>query len=324
MLIPKDLRTIDRPRIWSRIWRDPPGFFGPGWRKCNCCTTQAYHTLGGENNTPVVLSTNYQWSGGWTTKAALAVTREAMGGATPTVPNPAYIYGGASATSPFWLQRCDNYVPDTWSTDTATSVAARDEVASCAISSLCYSWGGKNVSNVVQSTNEQLTPGSPSTWATKTAVTVALWASAASYIGAKGYNTGGVTAASATVRTNYEYDPSGNSWATKTQMPTPARSGHAAFTISGTMYCIDGGATILPQNDSYVVDTWTAKIAPLGSIVRQYLGNASIDAGGVGWITGGLPSSGVRIATHDEYVPDTWTNRTNAPQALDRNRSVPA
>lgn len=37
MLIPRDLRTIDKPRDWARPWRDAPGFFGPGWRNCNCC-----------------------------------------------------------------------------------------------------------------------------------------------------------------------------------------------------------------------------------------------------------------------------------------------
>lgn len=24
-------------RNWNRIWRDPPGFMGPGYRKCKCC-----------------------------------------------------------------------------------------------------------------------------------------------------------------------------------------------------------------------------------------------------------------------------------------------
>jgi hypothetical protein len=37
MLTPRELRDWREIREWSAIWRGPPGFFGPGWRNCNCC-----------------------------------------------------------------------------------------------------------------------------------------------------------------------------------------------------------------------------------------------------------------------------------------------
>lgn len=303
----------------------PPGFFLPGCLCCSATASQAYHVVGGEKGgTPnVIVSTNFQWNAGWSTKAALAVTREQMGRATPSTTSAAYVYGGASSTTPFFLTRTDSYTPDGWSTDTAMPTPARFAQASLAISGLCYCWGGKNSSSVTQPQNDQLTPGSPSTWATKTSVTAALAFAVGTYIGTKGYNFGGALSTGASVQTNYEYNPSGNSWATKASLPTPARNGAAAFTISGTAYLIDGGPVVTRRNDSYVVDTWTTKTQPL-SPDRQYPGGASIDAGGVGWITGGLLQSGSYISTHDEYVPDSWTNRTACTTTLCYTAATPA
>src|SRR5262249_20346613 len=150
----------------------------------------------------------------------------------------------------------------------------------------------------------------------KTAVTTARANAAASYISAKGYLFCGDDSTPTQTRTNFEYDPGGDSWATKTQSPTPARDGMACFTIAGRAYIIDGGATINPQNDSYVVDTWTNKTAPPSTAKRQFLSGASNDAAGTGYITGGLQPTGATVATHEEYVPDTWTSRANLPVTI--------
>src|SRR5262249_38721255 len=194
---------------------------------------------------------------------------------------------------------------------TAMPSPGRYRSAGVAISALCYSWGGWNSSNVPQSQNDQMTPGSPATWTTRTAITASRANSAASSISTKGYNFCGDDATPAQQRTNYEYDPTGNSWATKTQSPTPARDGMACFTISGKAYIIDGGATINPQNDNYVVDTWTNKTAPPSAAKRQFLSGASNDAAGTGYITGGLQPTGATVATHEEHCPRTWTSCAN-------------
>src|SRR5262249_47355122 len=215
-----------------------------------------------------------------------------------------------------------HYASDAWASETAMPSPGRWRSAGVAISSLCYNWSGWNSSNVPQSQNDQMTPGSPSTWATKTAVTAARGNAAATFISAKGYHFGGDDSTPTQQRTNYEYDPSGDSWATKTQLPTPARNGMACFTLSGTAYVIDGGATINPQNDSYTVDTWVNKTAPPSTDKRQYLSGASVEAAGVGYITGGLKPTGATVATHEEYVPDTWTSRANLPVTIQNALSL--
>jgi hypothetical protein len=320
-----DIRN-ERLSRWLNL-RWPPGFLLPN---CPCCpgtASQAYYAFGGEKagSPNVIISSNFQWSGGWTTKTSMAVTKEQMGRATPTAPNPLYNFGGDSATTPFFLQRCDKYVPDTWTGDTSTNVAARFGLGSCAISGLCYSWGGKNSGGTRQNTNEQLTPGSPSTWATKATLTVALYWAAASYISGKGYNIGGNNSTPADVNTNYEYDPSGNSWATKTAIPSTARNAQACFTISGTIYNVWGGGLVINRNDSYVVDTWTAKSVPTNyANGRQYASHASIDASGVAWVTGGLKNTGALLNNHDEYVPDTWSGRTALSVSVEMSSASPA
>jgi hypothetical protein len=277
--------------------------------------------VGGVNS---LVNTNYEWGGVWATRAALAVTRENMGRATPTSPNPAYIYGGDSGVTPFFLSRADNYVPDTWSTDTAMA-AARYEQASLPISGLCYSWGGVDSGGTFHADNYQMTPGGPSTWATKTAVTAALKYAEASYIGAKGYNFAGVLSPATNVTTNYEYDPSGDSWATKTAVPAPARNGQAAFTISGVIYNVWGGSAVINRNDSYVVDTWTAQPAPpTYTNGRQYPGHASIDSSGIAYVTGGLQSTGALLSDHTSFSLGVWAALTAAPTTLSYNASMPA
>jgi hypothetical protein len=316
----------ERLSRWLSL-RWPPGFFLPGCPCCSGTASQAYYTFGGEKqgSPNTIVNTNYQWSGGWTTKAAMAVTREQMGRGTPSSPNPLYVFGGDSSTSPFFLQRCDHYVPDTWATDTSTTVAARYGVASCSISGNCYSWGGKNSAGTRQNTNEQLTPGSPSTWTAKATVTVALYFAAATYIGSKGYNFAGSNTTPADTNGNYEFTPGGNSWATKTAVPSTARSGHSCFTIAGVAYNVWGGALVVNRNDSYVVDTWTAKAAPpTYSNARQYPSHASIDSSGVAWVTGGLKNTGALLADHSEYAPDTWTSRTTLTSTQSWGSSSPA
>jgi hypothetical protein len=319
------LRDRREPRWIDRVWRDAPGLI------CCCTSTpssQAYYTFGGEvqGSPNTIVSTNRQWAGGWTTKSPLAVTREQMGRATPTAPNPLYVFGGDSSTTPFFLTRLDYYIPDAWHTDTASSGTAVFGCASCAINGLGYQWGGKNSSSVRQTQNMQLTPGAgSSTWASKAAVTTALYFAAATYIGSKGYNFAGSNSTPADTNTNYEYTPSGNTWATKTAIPSTARSGQSCFTISGVAYNVWGGALVINRNDSYVVDTWTAKAAPpTYANARQYPSHASIDASSVAWVTGGLKNTGALLTDHTEYTPDTWTTRTVLPATQAWGSSSPA
>jgi hypothetical protein len=314
-----ELRDRDEPRDWQAIWREPARFFLPN---CPCCpgASQTYHCIGGlTSGTPSTRrNTNYEYTiDAWTAKAVTWAAVEALAGATPTTSGPLYVYGGISSSSPFFLTRSDSYLPDAWSTNTAMPGSAVWAAAGCAIAGLCYSFGGNDSASVPQTQTAQMTPGSPSTWAARTGMTQARGHGGATYIGSKGYHFGGDNASGTQTSTNYEYDPSGDSWATKTAVPNPAVDGMAVFTIAGHAYVIDGGNIAVAQNNSYVVDTWTVQAAPPSAALRQYVAGASDDAGGVGRITGGLVHTGATVATHEEYVPNTWATRANLPITIE-------
>ncbi|HEY3966795.1 MAG TPA: hypothetical protein VGM05_19690 [Planctomycetaceae bacterium] len=243
-----------------------------------------------------------------------------MSSATPTSPNPAYTYGGVNNAA--FLTQSDSYVPDNWSTNTAMPSPARQRQAGLAVSSKCYQFGGWNSSNVAQSQNDEMTPGSPSTWATRTAMTQARANAGTTYIGAKGYNFGGDNTTPTQTNTNFEYDPVGDSWATKAAYPTTSVDALVAFTFNSTAYAALGfpsGAVL----KSYVVDAWTSKVSP-STTVTSFAAGASIDASNVGWVTGGTVSSIASSDQHIEYVVDTWTNRAAIPTRIQNGAASPA
>ncbi len=319
------LRSSEAPRDWLRPWRDPPGFFLPNCPCCGTAPSQAYHCIGGvtAGSPSTRRNTNYQYqTDTWTAKASLDKAIDSMAGATPTTTGPCYKYGGICAVSPFWLTQTDSYAPDAWTSQTAMPSPGRYRASGCAISGLCYSIAGWNSSNLPLSQNDQMTPGSPATWATKTAMIQTRANGVATYIAAKGYFFCGDNSTPTQTQTTYEYDPSGNSWATKSSCPSPARDGMAAFTISGTAYIFDGGAGIAEVTDAYVVDTWTAKTKPPDNVSRQFVAGAAFDSAGVGYISGGLLTTGATVATHQQYVPDTWTSRANLPITIENAVSL--
>jgi len=314
---PKSFRDHRAPRDWRRPWLDPPGFLLPN---CPCCgggggASQNYHVFGGTTlGTPSTRqASNYQWSSGWTTKSPLSSARDSMAASTPSVGGSAYTYGGVSNSA--FLTQSDSYAPDTWSTNTAMSSPSRYRSAGVAISSLAYSWGGWNSSNVTQSRNDQMTPGSPSSWTTKSAMIAARSNSVAAAIGANGYNVCGADSSNANTATNYQYSPSGDAWTTKTACPAPAKNGLAGFSISGVMYVTYGAPDTTRRNDGYVVDTWSSFATAPGALT-QYLASASIDASGVGWATGGTTNGATALVQHSEFVPNAWASRTGIPQAV--------
>ena len=232
-------------------------------------------------------------------------------------------HGGVSNTA-FLTQSSDSYVPDTWSTNTgnASSPARRGWQAGLAVSSKCYQFGGWNSSNIPQSQNDQMTSGSPATWATKTPMPQARANAGTTSLGAKGYNFGGDNSSPTQTNTNYEYDPAGDSWATKTAYPATNVDALAAFTFNGTAYAALGfpsGAVL----KSYIVDAWTSKAAP-STTVTAFATGASIDASNVGWVTGGNVSSTASSDQHLEYVVDTWTIRAVIPTKLQNGAAAAA
>ena len=117
--------------------------------------------------------------------------------------------------------------------------------------------------------------------------------------------------------TNYlkdtdEYNNQTNTWASKTNSPSPSRSYMAASTIlnKGYIYCGSDGTNRLKDTDEYNPDTWTSKTdAP--SPARDYLTASTIL--NKGYIINGLDSTPNNLKDTDEYNPDTWTSKTDTP-----------
>lgn len=265
-----------------------------------------------------------------------------LAGSNPSTTSSAYVYGGGATNVLTTSTTSYSYTPDTWSSNTSLPSPSRIFAYGLAISGLCYSWAGATsiITNTYTAQNDQMTPGSPSTWATKTAVTNALESPAATFIGAKGYSFCGFQNVAGTVTPetyNYEYTPSGDSWATKTAYPGAARGAGTAWTltdtsgVTDTAYMIDGaaGGALATANQAYVVDTWASQAAPpqtdsnAGKAAEWHGGN-SLSCAGPGWITGGLESSNAKSAAHLEYVPNAWTTRTNVTTGSYASLGVPA
>jgi hypothetical protein len=265
---------------------------------------QNYYCMGGVNT--VGLSTNYQWTTVWTSMAAIPTIRAFHGTSTPSLSAGIYIYGGAdNVNNP--TSRSDSYLVDAWSTNTAQP-AVRKDGASAAVSGLSYLWGGNGVS----ATNYQMTPGSPSTWATKTAMTAARDFNRGSTDNSYGYSIAGGDNVGTRTTTNYQYNPSLDTWATKTAWPQTASNSPAALSISGTIYVSYGDQMVTPKNDSYVIDTWTSRASPPNGNL-WFSACSGVSTLGAGFVTGGMDGLLVNHNYHSEYTPDSWTSKTVLP-----------
>ena len=113
----------------------------------------------------------------------------------------------------------------------------------------------------------------------------------------------------------YETKCSGDSWSTKTSMPT-ARRFLAAAAVNGKIYAIggDGSSSYLSTNEEYdpITDSWTTRASmPTG---RQGLAAAAVS--GKIYAIGGRNAGGF-LSTNQEYDPstDSWTTKASMPTA---------
>ena len=112
-----------------------------------------------------------------------------------------------------------------------------------------------------------------------------------------------------------EYDPSTNTWATRTPMPTP-RMGHGAVTHDGRVYVIGGwNGVLLNTCEEYnpLSDTWTTKASmPTARYMVPCAEMGGLIYAVAGWEAFG---PGRRNEVYDP-VTDTWATR--APLAVGR------
>lgn len=99
----------------------------------------------------------------------------------------------------------------------------------------------------------------------------------AGHIGTKGYIAAGFDTDSAYIVTTREYDPTADSWTTKTNKPTPGSTngwGHTIASTDSRLYAMagdqgGGGDANIKDNDEYEVsgNSWTSKTdVTLGSV----------------------------------------------------------
>ena len=103
-----------------------------------------------------------------------------------------------------------------------------------------------------------------------------------------------------------EYTPNTNTWASKTDLPLPARCHLSASTIGSSGYIYGGQGGTRQECDEYTPDVWSSQTS-MPSPGRYGLAASTIDSSG--YIFGGY----FTYRDCDEYTPDVWVSKTDMP-----------
>jgi len=156
------------------------------------------------------------------------------------------------------------------------------------------------------------------TWTTKADMPTARLCVSTSAVNGKIYAIGGSTGSNAWyfgISTVEEYDPSTDTWTSKTDIPT-ARTFFSTSAVNGKIYAIGGMTTEgnhLSTVEEYdpATDTWTRK----ADMPTARSGLATSAVNGKIYAIGGWVGFGSVVSTVEEYDPvtDTWTKKTGMP-----------
>lgn len=228
-----------------------------------------------------------------------------------------YFYGASQSNVPY--RDTDKYEVDTWTSKTDAPADARSYAAGASVDAIAYIMGGGSLTATLAENISYVQ--SSDTFTTKTAMSAARMYGYGVGIDSYAYHMAGYNSSFTKTRTAYQYSPSGNSWATKTDMPTPARTEGAAAATGGKGYVFGGadGAAAIADNDEYDPsgDSWASK-TDMPSPARL---------GHIGWTIDGIVYSctGVNLGTYyrtvDYYTPgsDTWSSGPNISGTARRN-----
>jgi N-acetylneuraminic acid mutarotase len=173
-----------------------------------------------------------------------------------------HVLGGIGASR---LQDNDEYDPsgDSWTSKTDMPTPGRQTLSGRTDGTTGFVFGGNDGSGQLNDVDAYDPVGN--SWTSKGAMTSPSRQGAASaLISGKiyimyGTGPGGLAGR---LRDADEYTPGSDTWANKTDGPTPARTDIRAFTLSGAAYCT-GGLNSTPvataDNDEYTPDTWVSK-----------------------------------------------------------------
>jgi N-acetylneuraminic acid mutarotase len=160
------------------------------------------------------------------------------------------------------------------------------------------------------------------TWKQKADMPTPRWGNASAVVNGKIYVIGGGTSQDEPnerlLSTVEEYDPSTDTWTTKSDMPT-ARFGLSTCVVNGKIYAIGGDSwpsAVRSAVEEYdpATDTWTRKTdMPTG---RDYLATVAVDE--KIYAIGGTLSYSSGFFTVEVYDPatDTWTTKADMSMRL--------
>ena len=180
----------------------------------------------------------------------------------PTETTVVWFYGVKTGAVP--IRDTDSYVEDAWTAKTDGPTPARSLCSAASIDANAYVWGGTFTSSPFYLTENQQFIHSTDTWTTKASMPAHRNEGVGVGLAAKAYSMCGSDSSFVPTRTTYQYTASSDSWATKTDAPTPLRKQCRAFAIGDYGYLCGGVndlSAILNDNDQYDAsgDSWTAK-----------------------------------------------------------------
>jgi N-acetylneuraminic acid mutarotase len=223
---------------------------------------------------------------------------------------------GAKSPGAVRIRDVDSYVIDSWTSKTDGTAPARTDQASATVQGVAYVFGGTETTSPFFLVANQSYVLSTDTFAAKTDMTSSRYRQGGTAISDYAYSFAGGSSAGVPTKTTYQYDPSANSWSTKTDTPNPPRQLTVAFTISTKGYLVGGSddmapANVLKDNDEYDPsgNSWSGKTDC--STNRYAHSGMAID--GKGYIMAGNTGLGVLIGSCEEYNAsgNSWTTKTD-------------
>ncbi len=243
----------------------------------------------------------------WATKTSMSVPRADLAAAAPG-DGKLYAIGGFDGSIASAV--CEQYDPgsDTWTTENPMPTPRADPAAASPGDGKIYVVGGADEDDDYLTTCEQFDPVGNS-WTTKSPMTVGRAGLAAAAPGnGKFYAIGGYYFSDGTYFESSaceEYDPTGDTWTSKADMPT-ARDGLAAGVPGdGKIYAV-GGENLAEEpyaiNEQFdpSANVWNSKSSMVTALM--YLA-AAAPANGKFYIFGGTPDYSTPTATCAEYTP---------------------
>ena len=197
----------------------------------------------------------------WTAKSSMPTARMSL--AVGVVNGMLYAVGGGGGTATGTVEAYDP-TSDTWTTKTSMPTP-RTELAVGVINGILYAVGGCDANDNPLGTVEAYDPTSD-TWTTKTSMPTPRMGLAVGVVNGMLYAVGGTPSVSFS-STDYsvveEYNPTTDTWITKSPMPTPrellavAVVNNNLYAIGGYQYGLTGLCTVEEYNPS--ADSWSTK-----------------------------------------------------------------